>query len=140
MLTDNNLLTYITTIPNLDALDHQGVTALASYNMTIKYLRGSYNKVPDALSWIESRLDLENVTELLNYAKGDAPRAKAEDMWIMEEEERVDQEVILRTTQLAHQDKKFCNLCTEDWQQAQQMDPVIPHVLEWLRLPKNDRT
>ena len=43
-------------------------------------------------------------------------------------------------TQLARQDKKFHNLRTEDWRQAQQMDPVIPHVLEWLRLPKNDRT
>ena len=58
----------------------------------------------------------------------------------MKEEERADQEVILRTNQLARQDKKFRNLRTEVWRQAQQMDPVIPHVLEWLRLPKNDRT
>ena len=93
------------------------------------------------LSWIETRLDLETVTELLNHTKGGAPpRAKTEDIRIIEEDERVDQEVILHVTQLARQDKKFCNLCTEDWRQAQQMDPVIPHILEWLRLPKNDRT
>ena len=108
--------------------------------MTIKYLKGSDNKVAEALSQIETRLDPETITELLNYAKGDAPRAEAEDIWIIKEEERADQEVILRTTQLARQDKKFHNLHTEDWQQAQQMDPVIPHALEWLRLPKNDRT
>ena len=126
--------------PNLDTLGHQWVAALASYNMTIRYLKGSDNKVADALSRIETRLDQETITELLNHAKGGAPRAEAEDIWIIEEEERADQEVILRTTQLARQDKKFRNLCTEDWQQAQQMDLVIPHVLEWLRLPKNDRT
>ena len=89
---------------------------------------------------IETRLDLETITELLNRAKGGAPRAKTKDIRIIEEGERADQEVILRTTQLARQDKKLCNLCTEDWQQAQQMDLVIPHVLEWLRLPKNERT
>ena len=115
VLTDNNPLTYILKTPNLDALGHRWVAALASYNMTIKYLKGSDNKVADALSRIETMLDLETVTELLNHVKASAPRAKAEDIWIIEEEERADQEVILCTTQLAHQDKKFHNLRTEDW-------------------------
>ena len=140
MLTDNNPLTYILTTPNLDALGHRWVAALASYNMNISYLKSSDNKVADALSRIETWLDPETVTELLNHAKGGAPRAETEDIQIIEEEERADQEVILCTTQLARQDKKFHYLCTEDWRQAQQMDPVIPHVLEWLRLLKNDRT
>ena len=108
--------------------------------MTIRYLKGSDNKVADALSRIETRLDPETITELLNHVKGGAPRAEAKDIQVIKEEERADQEVILRVTQLARQDKKFRNLRTEDWRQAQQMDPVIPHVLEWLRLPKNDRT
>ena len=108
--------------------------------MTIRYLKGSNNKVADALSWIEARLDLDFVTELLNHMKaGAAPRAETDDIRIIEEEERSDQEVILRTIQLARQDKKFCNLRTEDWHQAQLMDPVIPHVLDWLRLPRNNR-
>ena len=132
VLTDNNPLTYILTTPNLDALGHRWVTALASYNMTIRYLKGSDNKVADALGGIETRLDPETVTELLNHAEEGAPRTKTEDIQIIEEEEREDQEVILRTTQLACQDKKFRNSHTEDWRQAQQMDPVIPHVLEWL--------
>ena len=67
--------------------------------MTIKYLKGSENKVADTLSRIETRLDPETVTELLNHAKGGAPRAK--DIQIIKEEERADQEVILRTTQQA---------------------------------------
>ena len=140
MLTDNNPLTYVLTTPNLDALGHRWVTALAGYNMTIRYLKGSDNKVADALSWIEARLDLDTVTELLNHMKAGAPaRAKTDDIRIIEEEERADQEVILRTIQLACQDKKFRNLRTEDWHHAQLMDPVIPHVLDWLRLPRNNR-
>ena len=41
MLTDNNPLTYVLTTPNLDALGHRWVAALAGYNKTIRYLRGS---------------------------------------------------------------------------------------------------
>ena len=140
MLTDNNPLTYILTIPNLNALGHHWVATLAGYNMTIKYLKGSDNKVADALSRIEARLYPDTVTELLNQAKAGAPaRAETDDIRIIEEEERTDQEVILWTVQLARQDKKFRNLRTENWRQAQLMDPVIPHVLDWLRLPKINR-
>ena len=140
MLMDNNPLTYILTTPNLDALGHCWVAALAGYNMTIKYLKGSDNKVADALSRIEARLDPDTVTELLNHSKAGAPaRAETHNIWIIEEEERTDQEVILRTIQLARQDKKFRNLHTENWRQAQLMDPVIPHVLDWLHLPRNNR-
>ena len=139
VLTDINLLTYVLTTPNLDALGHRWVAALAGYNMTIRYLKGSDNKVADALSQIETRLDPDTVTELLNHAKAGAPAwAKTDEIRIIEEEERADQEVILQTIQLARQDKKFRNLRTEDWHQAQLMDPVIPHVLDWLCLPRNN--
>ena len=77
MLTDNNLLTYVLTTPNLDALGHRWVAALAGYNMTMRYLKGSDNKVADALSQIETRLDPDTITELLNHAKVGAP-ARAE--------------------------------------------------------------
>ena len=139
VLTDNNPLTYILMTPNLNALGHRWVTALAGYNMTIKYLKGSDNKVADALSQIETRLDPDTVTELLNHTRAGAPaQAETDDIRIIEEEERTDQEVILRTIQLARQDKKFRNLRTENWRQAQLMDPVIPHVLDWLSLPRNN--
>ena len=139
VLTDNNPLTYVLTTPNFDALGHRWVAALAGYNMSIRYLKGSDNKVADALSRIEARLDLDTVTELLNHAKAGAPaQAETDDIRIIKEEERADQEVILRTIQLAHQDKKFRNLHTEDWHQAQLMDLVIPHVLDWLHLPRNN--
>ena len=68
--TDNNPLTYILTTPNLDALGHCWVAALAGYNMKLEYLKGSNNKVADALSRVSTqKLDKETITELLNYAR-----------------------------------------------------------------------
>ena len=52
---DNNLLTYILTTPNLDALGHHWVAALAGYNMKLEYLKGSNNKVADALSRVSTQ-------------------------------------------------------------------------------------
>ena len=48
--TDNNPLTYVMTMPNLDAVRHRWVVAMAGYNFEIKYVRGTDNKVADALS------------------------------------------------------------------------------------------
>ena len=52
MRTDNNLLTYVMTTPNLDAIRHWWVAAMARYDMTIKYLKGTDNKVADMMSWV----------------------------------------------------------------------------------------
>ena len=50
--TDNNPLTYIMTTPNLDAVRHRWVVAMAGYNFKIEYVRGMDNKVADALSHV----------------------------------------------------------------------------------------
>ena len=52
---DNNPLTYILTTPNLDTLGHHWVVALAGYNMKLEYLKGSDNKVTDALSRVPTQ-------------------------------------------------------------------------------------
>ena len=48
--TDNNPLTYVLTTPNLDAMEHQWVGALASYEFTMEYQRESDNAAADTLS------------------------------------------------------------------------------------------
>ena len=95
---DNNLLMYILMTPNLDVLGHHWVVALASYNMKLEYLKGSDNKVADALSRVSThKLDEETVTELLNHARsGSTPRAEMANIHVIEEGEHVDQEVIVR--------------------------------------------
>ena len=50
--TDNNPLTYVLTMPNLDAVGHRWVVAMAGYNFEIQYVCGSDNKVADALSCV----------------------------------------------------------------------------------------
>ena len=133
--TDNNPLTYILMTPNLDALGHRWVAALASYNMKLEYLKGSDNKVADALSRVSTqKLDEETITELLNYARnGGAPQAETANIHVIEEGECVDQEVIVRYTQIVKQHKNFQNLANQDWVTAQSKDPVIPHVIKWIQ-------
>ena len=119
--TDNNLLTYILMTPNLDALGHRWVAALASYNMKLDYLKGSDNKVADTLSWVSmQKLDEETITELLYYAwNGSTPRAEMANIHVIEEGKRVNQEVIVRYTQIVKQHRNFWNLANQDWVRAQ---------------------
>ena len=50
MHTDNNLLTNVLTTPNLDLTGHCWVGALASYEFTLEYQKGSDNAATDMLS------------------------------------------------------------------------------------------
>ena len=87
--TDNNPLTYILTTPNLDVLGHRWVAALAGYNMKLEYLKGSDNKVADALSRVSmQKLDEETMAELLNCTRnGGTPWAETANMHVIEEGE-----------------------------------------------------
>ena len=137
--TDNNPLTYILTTPGLDALGHRWVAALAGFNMKLSYLKGTENKVADALSRVRQKLDKETVTELLNCARiGNTPRAESNNINVIQEGERVDQEIIVRHTHIVKQHKKFRNLANGSWVAAQDRDLVIPLVKEWVDRPKND--
>ena len=140
MRTDNNPLTYILTTPNLDTLGHHWVVALAGYNMKLEYLKGSDNKVADTLSRVSTqKLDEETVTEILNCTwTGSIPRAETANIHVIEEGECVDQEVIVRYTQIVKQHKNFRNLANQDWVKAQSRDPVIPQVIKWIQQPRDD--
>ena len=86
---DNNPLTYILTTPNLDALGHCWVAALARYNMKLEYLKGSDNKIADTLSRLPpEKLNEEAVAELLNYTHtSHKPQAKMANINVLEESE-----------------------------------------------------
>ena len=51
----------------------------------------------------------------------------------------MDQEVIVRAAQIVKQHKKFRNLANSDWVEAQQRDPVIPHMIAWINRPKDEK-
>ena len=133
--TDNNPLTYNLTTPNLDALGHLWVAALAGYKMKLEYLKGADNKIVDTLSRLPpEKLDEHTVAELLDYAHNSyKPRAEMANMNVIEEGERVDQEVIVQYNQIVKQHKNFCNLANLDWVESQKKDPVIPTVINWVK-------
>ena len=136
MRTDNNPLTYIMTTPNLDATGHLWVTAMAGYDMTIEYLKGADNKVADMMSWVPQQLDPETVTVLLNHTQNsNAPQAETDDLRLMEEHQRINEDVILRAHQLVKQDKRFRNLMNRNWVFSQMSDLVIGHVIGWILCP-----
>ena len=133
--TDNNPLTYILTTPNLDALSHCWVAALAGYNMKLEYLKGADNKIADTLSRLPpEKLDEHAVAELLDYAHNFyKPWAEMANMNIIEEGERVDQEVIVWYNQIVKQHKNFRNMANLDCVESQTKDPVIPTVINWIK-------
>ena len=102
--TDNNLLTYVMMMPNLDAIGHRSVAAMAGYNFEIKYVQGLDNKVTDALSRVgecldedavKERLDQGIIKELLTHAAHyGIPRAEADDPRVTKEHERTEVEII----------------------------------------------
>ena len=106
MHTDNNPLTYVMTTPNMDAIRHWWVAALARFDMTIEYLKGSDNKVADVLSHVPQCLDLEAVTMLLSHTQA----SNADDPWVMEEHSKINKDIILGAHQMVKHDKQFWNL------------------------------
>ena len=102
--TDNNPLTYMLTTPNLDAIGHCWVSALAGFNFKLEYQHGADNRVADVLSRMENRLTDKATGEFLqssdessydakgigdNTEKGTQPLTKVEKDAVNEIMERV---------------------------------------------------
>ena len=146
--TDNNPLTYVMMMPNLDTVGHRWVVAMAGYNFEIEYIWGSDNKVTDALSRVCEHLDEDAVKELLdqgvikellnNVMRYGIPRAEANDPRVTEEHERVEGEIIMQARMLAETKKNYQNLADSQWVVAQRDDRAIRLVMDWLRRRKDD--
>ena len=76
---DNNPLTYMLMMPNLDAMGHQWVGELASFQFELEYQKGTDNGAVDALSWVPISHSWETVQSLLEGVIIEAAnRGKAE--------------------------------------------------------------
>ena len=64
--TDNNPLTYIFSLANLDAAGQRWVAQLASYNFALEYQKGKDNTVADFLSRLDDHLPPGEVQDYLN--------------------------------------------------------------------------
>ena len=132
--TDNNPLTYVMSSPNLDATGHRWVAALANFNMSLEYQKGSDNKVANCLSQVTERLDKDSVKELMQWAKagGEAGCTEADNPWVVQEDEWLDNEVILQAKSMITRKVIFKNVADKHWIRAQKDDPVTRHIREWL--------
>ena len=63
---DNNPLTYIFSLANLDAARQRWVAQLASYNFALEYQKGKDNTVADILSHLDDHLPPGKVQDYLN--------------------------------------------------------------------------
>ena len=117
--TDNNLLTYMLITPNLDAMGHQWVSALASFQFELENQKGANNGVMDALSHIPISHSQETVQSLLEGVDlGATDRSEAEaSEELCEEHEHLGQEARVQVTKL-----KPMNII--DWEEAQEADAL----------------
>ena len=121
---------------------------MAGYNFEIEYVRGSDNKVANALSQVDKCLDKDAVKELLdqgiikellnNAMRYGIAHAEADDPRVTEEHERVEGEIIMQARILAETKKNYQNLADSQWVVAQQGDRAIQLVMDWLRRRKYD--
>ena len=130
--TDNNPLTYILATPNLDATQHLWVESLAGFTFGIKYQKGRDNTVADALSHVTLKLNTEAVKSILDgVIIGTAGRADAYDPTVVQADERIHQQVeetaVQECTTHMH-----VNLHVMDWVAAQQEEPILNIVMEWI--------
>ena len=84
--------------PNLDAMGHQWVSALAWFNFELEYQKGHDNTLAEALSWVTTWLDPDTVRSILDEVTfGTAHQAKVYDPAIVEGDHHLEQEVHVAT-------------------------------------------
>ena len=129
--TDNNPLTYIMMMPNLDATGHQWVGALVRFNFQLEYQKGHDNTVVDVLSWVTTCLNPDIVRLILDgVSLGAAHQAEVHDPAIIEGDQGLEQEVHVAMGHMLVQ------IHITDWAKAQREDPVLSAALDWLEVQK----
>ena len=144
--TDNNPLTYVLSTAKLDATGHRWIAELASYNFSLKYLKGTKNVVADALSRIDwhapppearpasvtDTMNPEAVKSALVEATMD-PGERAEALPVMAKANNIQggQDLDFVTPMKAKLEV--------DWKKEQEADPVLRAIRLWLSTPKKKR-
>ena len=134
--TDNNPLTYVLMMPNLNATGHQWVSALASFQFKLEYQKGNGNGTTDALSQVPTSHSQETVQSLLEgvivgTANWGEVRVSEE---LLEEHECLSQEVRVQVVKLAP-------MHIIDWEEAQEANTALAACRNWqVALSQEGRT
>ena len=118
-------------MPNLDAMGHRWVGALASFQFELEYQKGTDNGAADALSWVPISHSRQTVQSLLEgVIIGAANRGEAEtNEGLLEEHERLSWEASVQVAKLEP-------MHMVDWEQAQEADVALAGCCKWLHLRK----
>ena len=125
--TDSNPLTYVLTTPNLDATGHRWVAAMAGYDFSLKYRKGSTNVVADALSRPPSAKDLgepvtlpqEAVAQLLDYvSRREMPVSTGLDRLCVQKQAEKDETTCCRVAAQAWRDEETQQFSVEEGETA----------------------
>ena len=130
--TDNNPLTYVLMMPNLDATGHQWVGALASFQFELEYQKGTDNGAADAFSQVSIRHSWQIIQSLLEgviIGAADRGEAKANEE-LLEEHEHLSREARVQAAKLEP-------MHIVDWEKAQEADAVLAMCCKWLHLRKD---
>ena len=129
--TDNNPLTYVMMMSNLDATGHRWVGVLAVFQFELKYQKGTDNGAADALSQVPISHNWQTVQSLLEGTiVGAANRREAEaNEGLLEEHERLSWEARVQAAKL-----ELMHIV--DWEQAQEVDVALAGCHKWLHLRK----
>ena len=130
--TDNNLLTYMLTMPNLDATRHQQVSALALFQLKLEYQKGANNNTVEVLSWVPISHSQETIQSLLEgVIVGVADWGEVrESEELLEEHEHLRQEARVQVAKLAP-------MHIVDWEEAQEADAALATCRKWLLLRRD---
>ena len=125
--TDNNLLMYVLTTPNLNATGHMWVGMLDSFEFTLEYQKGVDNGAANALSQVPIHHDRGLVQSLLEGTiMGATGRCKAEAI-----KELLCERVYLKNEAYV-QAAKLVPMHVVDWGEAQEADAVLATCSRWL--------
>ena len=135
--TDNNPLTYIFSLANLDAAGQRWIAQLASYNFALEYQKGKDNTVANFLSRLDDRLPAGKVQDYLN--KIPYPGVKAVlDNAITPLTDRAEQGVrpnpnnqeASQEVTIGARPARLATTNITDWKLEQQEDPVLYQVVK----------
>ena len=116
--TDNNLLTYIMTAPNLDATRHCWVESLTGLTFGIESQQGQDNAARHALSWVTLRTDAETVKSILDgFTMGMTGTVDVHDQVVADTDKEIHKHVWEAAVQ-ARATHVHVNLPVTDWVDA----------------------
>ena len=131
--TDNNPLTYIMSMLNLDAIGHWCLAALTPFNFTLEYQWGKDNCVADAWSRMPGKIDEQVVWTIMDGVMGSTSGST--------EVFDLDTSKVMGACEASVRVVMGCTsadnvLEQTDWTQAQKEDEYIEKVHEWLAMVK----